>query len=321
MVGGRCLGPSDLPIRGLARPGSAGPGLLALDPEPDRPPPAAGALLVDTPRPIASLPQIVVADLHAAWNLLALHFGLRPVAATQRIDPSAVVDPTAILEPPVQVGPMVVVEREVRIEAGAIVEAGVVLGAGTRIGARTRIGPGVVTYPGTIVGPDSEVAANAVLGADGFGYSGDERGMVKIAHVGRTALGARVDLGALATVDRAMLGRTEVEDDVRLGALTHIAHNCRVGARTRLAPFGGSAGSSTIGADARIGLHTVIYDHVAVPAGTEVGADSMVASDLAAGIAYAGFPLMEAGRWRDALRALAEIDRFVDLLRRRAAGG
>ena len=102
----------------------------------------------------------------------------------------------------------------------ARVAAGVVVSAGAYVGPRCVLQPGVVVGPGvhiaehTVVGPNSSIENGRVgagcvvhsgvrIGADGFGFTIDERGAVqKKPQLLRVLIGDNVEIGAGTCIDR-----------------------------------------------------------------------------------------------------------------------
>ena len=95
--------------------------------------------------------------------------------------------------------------------------------------------PHVVLYPHVQLGDRVVLHAGVCVGVDGFGYTHSEEGLEQIPHVGACVIGDDVEIGANSCVDRGSIGRTELEPQVKLDNLVHIAHNVTVGPRTVMA--------------------------------------------------------------------------------------
>jgi len=163
------------------------------------------------------------------------------------------------------------------------------IGPGVSIGARTRVGPYAVIEFADI-GEDCEIKAHACIGGNGLGVAADSDGMLSIFHVGTVRLGDRVRVGAQSCIDRAMIGETVLEDDVKLDNLVQIAHNCHIGARTVMASLVGISGSCTVGSDVRIGGQVGLADHLCVGNGATLMAQSGFMHDVPAGESWMGSP-------------------------------
>lgn len=181
------------------------------------------------------------------------------------------------------------VHATAQVAASASIDPEASVGAGAVVGARTTLGPGVKVHPGAVVGDDCSLAADvvimpnaviyadvrlgartiihsgAIIGADGFGFTPDEKGaLVAIAQLGGVTIGADVSVGAASAIDRGALDDTVVEDGVKIDNQVQIGHNCHIGAHTIICGCVGIAGSSKIGR------------HVVLAGGAGVGGDHPV---------------------------------------------
>ena len=189
------------------------------------------------------------------------------------IDESAYVDSTAVIGP------------------GCVISAFAYIGAGAVIGARTHIGPGAVILEGCKVGDDCQVAGEAVVGSRGFGYVHDGRQHVRIPQVGIATIGDRTFIGPAVCIDRAAIDETSIGSDCKIGALTQIAHNCRIDDDCQIGGGSGLAGSSRIGRGARFGERVGTAGHSNY--GEGVRADDLAGitkTKIPAGSHWTGYP-------------------------------
>jgi UDP-3-O-[3-hydroxymyristoyl] glucosamine N-acyltransferase len=77
-------------------------------------------------------------------------------------------------------------------------------------------------------------------------------------------------------IDRARFDETTIGDMTALDNLIHVAHNCRVGARTFVAAQTGMAGNAHIGDDCQVGGQVGFANHAGVGDKCLVGAKSGV---------------------------------------------
>jgi UDP-3-O-[3-hydroxymyristoyl] glucosamine N-acyltransferase len=281
--------------RGLARKTQAAAVLV----EPEFPELAAATLRVKNP-------------YHAFSKALGLFY--QGPAYPEGIHPTAIIDPTA------------------KIGAGAHLGAYVVIGPGVRVGAHATLLPHVVLYPGVQVGDHFFAHAHAVVregcvlgdyvtlengaivGADGFGFSKNERGeWEKIPQSGPVRLGNRVDVQANACIDRATVGATEIGDGSKVDNLVQVGHGSKIGENTLLCAQTGLAGSSVIGNNVILAGQTGIAGHCSVGDGVILTAQSAVSHDVPAGRMISGSPGFENKVW---LRAVAIFQRLPELLKR-----
>lgn len=148
------------------------------------------------------------------------------------------------------------------------------------IGDNTIVFAGCKIYSETVIGKHCILHSNAVIGADGFGFSPDESGIYKkVPQIGNVIIEDYVDIGAGTTIDRATLGSTIIKSGVKLDNQIQIAHNVEIGSHTAIAAQTGIAGSTKIGENCLIGGqvgvagHMTIGDRVKVQAQTGIGRD------------------------------------------------
>ena len=203
-------------------------------------------------------------------------------------------------------------EGEAKIDSTADVHPTAVIGPGVRIGARTRVGPYCVVEFADI-GEDCELKAHAVIGGNGLGVAGDSDGLVDMFHVGTVSIGDRVRIGSQSCVDRALMGETVLEDDVKLDNLVQVAHNCRVGARTICASFVGISGSCNVGTDVKMGGQVGLADHLTIGDGATLLAKAGVMHDVPAGETWLGQPAQPAKQF---MREVATLRKLAKPARR-----
>src|SRR5205823_5902096 len=217
------------------------------------------------------------------------------VGAESSLGPYVVVGNDVTLGERVQVHAHAVIEDDVQIGPDSILHAQVTVRRGCRLGARVVVQSG------------------AVIGSDGFGYAQDaERRHIHIPQIGRVVLEDDVEIGANATVDRAMLGVTRIGRGTKLDNLVHIAHNVQIGEDVAIAAAVFVAGSARIGNRVLIGGWVGIRDHAVIGDDAIVHADTGVSQDVAPGDVVAGHPAWPAKSQR---RAEAAYRRPPELVR------
>lgn len=160
-----------------------------------------------------------------------------------------------------------------------------------RIGRRTRIGPNATVLENTIIGDDVVIWPGVTIGADGFDPRNIDGTWTVMPHGGGVRLGNGVHVQANSIVDRALFGGfTDIGEQVLIGSLCNIAHNCIVGRGSRIVDTAMLAGSVQLGENCWIAPGVMVGAGVTIGAGTSVGAMSFVKSDLPAGVRAWGTP-------------------------------
>tara|TARA_R110000772_G_C13308822_1_gene439647 strand:+ start:3191 stop:4204 length:1014 start_codon:yes stop_codon:yes gene_type:complete len=225
------------------------------------------------------------------------------------VHPSATVSPRATLAAGVSVGANVVIDAGADIGANVVLGANCVIGERCRIGAGTRLHAGVILYRDVVIGEDCTLHANAVLGADGFGFAPGPEGWQKIHQLGGVRIGDRVEIGACTTVDRGALEDTVVEDGAIIDNLVQIAHNCHIGKNTAIAGCTGLAGSTIIGANCTLAGGVGVVGHVEICDNVHVTGMTMVTKSITEPGSYSsGTPMASTRDWKRSAVRFAQLD-------------
>lgn len=273
----------------------------------------AAAVLVEP-----EFPDIPTATLriknpyHAFSRALGLFY--QPPAYAPGIHPTAVIDATAQIGEGAHVGAYAVIGPGVKIGPHATILPHVVLYPGVTVGSYFFAHAHAVVREGCVLGDHVTLENGAVVGADGFGFSKNERGeWEKIPQSGPVRLGDRVDVQANACVDRATVGATEIGAGVKIDNLVQVGHGSKVGDNTLLCAQTGLAGSSVVGKNAILAGQAGVAGHCTVGDGVILTAQSGISHDIPAGKMISGSPGFENRLW---LRAVAVFQRLPEIARR-----
>ena len=141
----------------------------------------------------------------------------------------------------------------------------VYVGDDVKIGSHCILYPGVRIYPGCVIGNNVILHANAVIGADGFGFAPLEDGTwKKIEHTGNVIIEDDVEIGANTCVDKSQMGSTLICKGTKIDNLCQIAHNDEIGSNTVMAAQTGIAGSTKVGQHCIIGGQVGIAGHITI---------------------------------------------------------
>ncbi len=306
LVGGRCEGPLDRRIIGVAPLDAAGPELLSFC--------RGGAWARILPRTTAG--AVFVSDLDPPEGTVAIRVGdprlayaLAAAALVPLQWPDAGIHPEAVVDPDAHVDPGATVDALAVIDAGAHIAAGAWVQAGADHGSPSH----AVVMERCVVGARVWLQPGAVVGADGFGLANDAGRWVKIPQLGRVVLGDDVEVGANACVDRAALDETRIGRGSRLDNLVQVAHGVRIGAECMLAAFAGVAGGARLGDRVVMAGRTAVVDGIEVGSGAVFAGLASASRNVPAGRKLGGSP---ARRYRTWLREVAATRQLPDLLRR-----
>jgi UDP-3-O-[3-hydroxymyristoyl] glucosamine N-acyltransferase len=274
---------------------------------------ASAVIVAPADAEATTLPRLVTPNPYATYARVAAILHPVPTAAPG-VHPTAVVAPSARVAASASIGPHVTIGERSTIGERAQIDAGVAIGDDCIVGEDCILRPGVVLYAQSSVGPRSIIHSGAVIGADGFGMAEHQGQWVKVPQLGRTIIGADVEIGANTTIDRGAIGDTVIEDDVKLDNQIQIGHNCRIGAHTAIAGCVGIAGSTSVGRNCKIGGAAMIAGHIEIADGTVIAAASGVASSITSPGVYTG--VIPAQPQRDWMRMIGALFRLRSLAER-----
>ena len=273
----------------------------------------AAAVLVEPEFPEISTPTLRIKNpYHAFSRALALFY--QPPTYPSGIHRTAVIDSTAKIDTGAHIGAYVVIDAGVQIGKNATLLPHVVLYPGVKIGDYFFAHAHAVVREGCVLGDHVTLENGAIVGADGFGFSKNEKGeWEKIPQSGPVRLGNRVDIQANACVDRATVGATEIGDGSKIDNLVQLGHGSKVGQNTLVCAQTGLAGSSVVGNNVILAGQTGIAGHCNVGDGVILTAQSAVSHDVPAGKMISGSPGFDNRVW---LRAVTIFQRLPELLKR-----
>ncbi|TDB38784.1 MAG: UDP-3-O-(3-hydroxymyristoyl)glucosamine N-acyltransferase [Actinobacteria bacterium] len=186
------------------------------------------------------------------------------------------------------------------IHPSAAIAASATIGQRVSIGAHATIGEatigddtvidaGVRVYDGVVIGNRVRVFANAVLGADGFGFErGADGEPVKFPQIGGVVIEDDVEIGAGTCVDRGALSNTRVCRNAKIDNMVHVAHNVVVGEGTLIAANAVIAGSTVLGRGVWVGPSACVSNGLVVGSGASVSLGAVVTRDVPEGTRVTG---------------------------------
>ena len=236
-----------------------------------------------------------------------------PQGSFSGISGQAFIHPDAEVDDTCAVYPFAYIGARARIGKGTSIFPGCYVGEDCVIGAECLVYPHAVLMAGTVLGDRCIIHAGAVLGADGFGFSRQDGVIRKIPQIGAVHVGNDVEVGANTTIDRAVLGATQVGEGTKIDNLVQLGHNVRVGKGCLVVSQVGVSGSTRIGDHATLAGQVGIAGHLAIGNNVTIGPQSGVAKDIPDGMTCGGSPCVDG---RTFMRTLAVMPRLPDMYKR-----
>ncbi len=269
---------------------------------------AADDALRSRPLLIAEHPTLALARI-----IERFHPAASPAPGVHR---TAVVSEGCEIDPSAQVSAYAVIGEGTRVAAGVSIGPHAVIGRGCRVGTGSVLHAHVVLYDATEIGERVVVHAGTVLGADGFGYASHAGEHVKVPQVGRTVVESDVEIGALSAIDRALLEETRIGAGSKIDNLVQVGHNVQIGRGCLLCGQAGVAGSARLGDYVVMGGQSGAADHVNIARGVQAAGKSAILQSVPeAGLQVGGIPAIDLKRWRRQLVRLEHMDRLARRVR------
>jgi UDP-3-O-[3-hydroxymyristoyl] glucosamine N-acyltransferase len=311
LVNGRLCGDPTTPITDAATLTVVGPGQITLADGAERSARLAksfaAAAVVSPEVECGSLPTIVVDNVHEAFAKIVTHFRPRRQRQQPGISGRAIISKSAQVASGVDVHPLATIGDDAVIGPGSTIHSGVRIMAGCVIGKDVTLFPNVVLYEETHVGDRSIIHAGAVIGAYGFGYRQHEGRHELSSQLGFVQIGADVEIGACATVDRGTYGPTLIDDGTKIDNLVMVAHNCRIGKHNLICSQVGIAGSTSTGDNVVMAGQVGVRDHVHIGTGAVLCSKSGIPNDVGDGEVMLGAPATPLRQQRIQMAAMSKL--------------
>ncbi|MBT3366724.1 MAG: UDP-3-O-(3-hydroxymyristoyl)glucosamine N-acyltransferase [Nitrospina sp.] len=262
-----------------------------------------------------SISQVIVASPELAFARLLREFHPEP-KPKPGIHDRAVVGENVKLGEQVTLSAGVCVGNDVVIGDHVHLFPNVVVGEGCQIGSHTIIHPNVTLYRNTELGNHVILHSGVVVGADGFGYTLDEKGAhFKINQIGRVVIEDHVEIGANSCIDRAAMGTTRIKQGTKIDNLVQVAHNCTVGEHSILVAQVGLAGSCTLGHHVVLAGQVGVADHVTLGDQVTLAAQSGTFRSIESNNVYGGHPAVPLGEWKKYVTVLPKLPEMARKMR------
>lgn len=179
------------------------------------------------------------------------------------IGASSKIHNSAILGKDIFIGENVIVEENCKIGDNVEIDHNTVIKANTEISRNVKIG------------------ANCTIGGIGFGYElNGEKKYVVIPHLGNVVIKEKVEIGNNTCIDRAVLGSTILEENVKVDNLVHIAHGVIIGKNSLIIANSMIAGSTQIGENVWVAPSASILNKKRIESNSYIGMGAVVVKDV-----------------------------------------
>lgn len=213
------------------------------------------------------------------------------------------------------IGAFAYIGKNVRLGKGVQIYPQVYIGDNVVIGDNTILYAGSKVYYNCQVGANCIIHSGVVIGADGFGFEPDSKGLnQKIPQIGNVVIEDDVEIGANTTIDRAMMGTTIVRSNAKLDNLVQLGHNVEVGQSTFMCAQVGVAGSTKIGHHCILAGQVGVAGHIEIADQCVFGAQTGVAGSVKKPGIYQGSPAIDASVWRRAIVGFKQLPEMIKKL-------
>jgi acyl-[acyl carrier protein]--UDP-N-acetylglucosamine O-acyltransferase len=165
--------------------------------------------------------------------------------------------------------------------------------------------PNAVILPRSVIGKWSSIGPGVIVGTDAFEVDISSVPRRILAQSGGVKIGANVEIQANCTIVRATFGGfTELGDETKLDCQVHVAHDCKLGRKVRIAACAELSGRVTVGDDAFIAPNVSIANGVKIGEKAHVSIGSVVTRDVADGQKVTGNFAVEHSKWLSFVRSI-----------------
>jgi UDP-3-O-[3-hydroxymyristoyl] glucosamine N-acyltransferase len=255
---------------------------------------------------------IKVEDAYKSFSKLLEYYNQVKLNKTGIEEPSFISD-TAVYGENLYLGAFSYLGDNVVLGDNVKIYPNVYIGDNVTIGDNCVVFAGAKIYSESVIGETVYIHSGAIVGADGFGFTPNEKGEYsKVPQTGNVIIEDHVDIGAGTTIDRATLGSTIIRKGVKLDNQIQIAHNVEIGEHTAIAAQTGVAGSTKIGKHCLIGGQVGIAGHIVIGDRVRVQAQSGIGRNIKDDEVLQGSPAFNYGEWSRSYVHFKNLPKLVD---------
>jgi UDP-3-O-[3-hydroxymyristoyl] glucosamine N-acyltransferase len=188
------------------------------------------------------------------------------------------IHPSAVVSDKASIG------KNVSIGAGSFIDEGVFIGDGTEIQEHCVI-------KNAVIGKNCVIQSGVTIGNSGLGSYQDARlEWYDFPHFGKVVIGDNVTIQDNSVISRGTLNDTIIENFVRIGPGTLIAHGVKIGNSSFLTQNVTIAGSVTIGENVRIWGGALLRDGISIGNNSVIGMGAVVTKSVPSSEVWFGNP-------------------------------
>lgn len=255
---------------------------------------------------------IRVEDAYKAFSKLLEYYNQVKMNKTGIEQPVFVSD-SACYGENIYIGAFAYIGENVKIGNQVKIYPNVYIGDNVVLGDNVTVFAGAKIYSESVIGNNSVIHSGVIIGADGFGFSPNEKGeYTKVPQIGNVIIEENVDIGAGTTIDRATLGSTIIRKGVKLDNQIQIAHNVEIGKNTVIAAQTGIAGSTKIGENCMIGGQVGIVGHISIGNNVRIQAQSGIGRNVKDNEVLQGSPALNYGDYNKSYVHFKNLPKIVE---------
>ncbi len=182
------------------------------------------------------------------------------------------------------VGENVKIGKNAYIEPLCLIDHDVIIGDNAHIFTGSKIRR-------AIIGDNFVAFENSVVGSYGFTMATDESGAkVRIPTLGKVIIGNNVEAGMLCNIAVGSGGNTIIDDNVKIDAFVHIAHDVHLEHDVEIPAGAIIGGFVTVQNNVFIGINATVRNRITIGEKAIVGMGSVVTKDVSANTTVVGNP-------------------------------
>lgn len=165
--------------------------------------------------------------------------------------------------------------------------------------------PNATILPRSVIEEGSTIGAGTIIGTDAFEVDMAAYPRRIVSQSGGVWVGKNVDIQAKCTIVRATFGGfTKIEDETKIDCQVHVAHDCRLERRARIAACAELSGRVTVDENAFIGPNSSISNGIRIGRNSHITIGSVVTRDVDENTQVTGNFAISHRKWLKFLRSI-----------------